>query len=566
MNLIHRRLPIGFDDFKIVRQNYTFIDKTRFIVGILEKRDAVTLITRPRRFGKTLNLSMLYYFLTLKDGEENRSLFAGLDIEKKFPQYMSYQGSCPVIFLTFKDFDVDTYESMLELLGCTMQDLYVEHKYILADSSFDEEYLEYVQKMQKAKGSEIDLSLSLKRLTSFLRKYYQKNVVILIDEYDKPIQSAWKYGYYEKCISFMRKFLGSALKSNVFLDFSVITGVTRVSKESIFSGLNNFSVYSVLSEEYSDIFGFTKAEVRSLIECFSTEEKFSEVEEWYDGYRFGSCEMFNPWSILAYLKQGCFADTYWINTSDNLILRDSMQSVTEETRIQIESLLLGESIQCILEENSTYRDVVVRQDALWALLVMSGYLKVLRRWRENASWFSDVQIPNLEIRDTYEREIVQFLEEQGRIDRFRLEKIAKALYSGNGEIVEKTLENILMETVSFFDMKKGREDLYHAFLLGLFVFLNKQFRILSNRESGHGRFDIAFFPIHVDSKSPGILIEIKSVTSPRKLHHAAEDALGQIEKNKYYTEFQVQGIENIVQYGIAFAKKNVCVLVKKQHI
>ena len=550
-----RLMPVGIEDFReLIQRNYYFVDKTRFIRELMDSQGKITLITRPRRFGKTLALSMLQYFFTSENAEENRKLFEGLDIERSGEKYMREQGTRPVVFLTLKEVRRPTYDSMLAMLSLTLQELYMRHRQLLADKIPDEPQAEYARRILAGMGSEEDMMVSLKHLMACLEEHHGRKPVFLLDEYDAPILSAWENGYYKECIDFMRGFLGSALKTNPSLSFAVLTGVTRVSKESIFSGLNNLKVCSVLSDSYCDIFGFTQEEAARLMEDCGAAGKIPELRQWYDGYRFGWADIYNPWSVIRYIDEGCKFRPYWLNTSGNSILKDLLERVDERRKRELEGLMQGKAVEAPVLENLVYGDIHSNRDMLFMMLMTAGYLKPVEVWQdeEYMEW-AKLQIPNVEIRTAYRREILNHIvPSQGGI---LLRDMMKSMASGDAESFSEVLSEILRDFVSYHDIAQP-EAFYHGLMLGLSVLLEGAYHVESNRESGYGRFDIAFFPLK--ENTTGIILELKSAKSEEELEQQAEAALRQIEEKEYIAEFFRQGVKEVWKYGIAFYGKRVC--------
>ncbi|MBQ7477972.1 MAG: AAA family ATPase [Selenomonadaceae bacterium] len=549
-----RPMPVGIEDFKkLIQREYYFVDKTRFIRELMDFQTEVTLITRPRRFGKTLTLSMLRYFFDMENAEENRELFCGLDIERAGEKYMREQGTRPVVFLTLKEVQRPTYVSMLSMLSSVLQETYACHRHLLASEAMDEEQKGYIRRILEGNGTEEELMVSLKRLMVYLEQYHGKNPLLLLDEYDAPILSAWENGYYKEGIDFMRGFLGSALKTNPALGFAVLTGVTRVSKESIFSGLNNLKVCSVLSDAYCDIFGFTQEEAARLMEECGVGDKLQELKKWYDGYRFGQVEIYNPWSVIRYIDEGCKCQPYWMNTSGNSILKDLLRRVDTRRHRELQGLVQGKTVESPVLENIVYADIHRNRDALFMMLMTTGYLKPVETWKDEdcADWVR-LKIPNLEIRMAYRKEILgHIVPSQGET---LLRDMLRSMTDGDAEGFQENLSDLLRDFVSYHDTAQP-ESFYHGLLLGLSVLLDGEYRVASNRESGYGRFDIAFFPLK--DGAPGVVLELKSARSEEAMEGAAKEALRQIEEKAYLTEFARQEVKEIWKYGIAFHGKRV---------
>ncbi|MBR3458690.1 MAG: AAA family ATPase, partial [Selenomonadaceae bacterium] len=520
-----RPMPVGIEDFKkLVQNEYYFVDKTRFIQDLLDVRTDVTLITRPRRFGKTLALSMLQYFFTMEHAEENRNLFRGLDIERAGEKYMKEQGTRPVVFLTLKEVQAGKFSGILAKLSEVLRQLYGQSEYLKDSSSLSEQEKEYFLSVLNKKESEENLQFAMSNLMKMLEKHHQRKPVLLLDEYDAPILSAWENGYYKECIDFMRGFLGSALKTNSALHLAVLTGVTRVSKESIFSGLNNLKVCSVLSDSYCDIFGFTQEEASKLMEECGAADKIPELRRWYDGYRFGWAEIYNPWSVIRYIDEGCRFRPYWLNTSGNSILKELLEQVDGRRQKELEGLLQGKPVRAPVMENIIYSDIHSNRNALFMMLLTTGYLKAVEIWQDerDTEWMN-LQIPNKEIRRAFQDEILgNIVPRQGLIlCRDMLEAMASGDVAGFSEV----LSEILRDFVSYHDIAQ-LETFYHGLMLGLSVLMEGEYRVESNRESGYGRFDIAFFPLK--QGTPGVILELKSTKSEEELEETAKAALGQI--------------------------------------
>lgn len=553
-----RPMPVGIEDFgTLVRGEYCFVDKTRFIRELLDTRTAVTLITRPRRFGKTLALSMLQYFFTMEDAEENRKLFRGLEIERAGEQYMREQGSRPVVFLTLKEIQAGKKALFLKLLARILQRTFQRHAYLLSGDGMTAENRQTFQRLLELRGDEADLRLSLHSLMQWLEDYHGRKPVLLLDEYDAPILSAWENGYYKEGIEFMRGFLGSALKTNPALGLAVLTGVTRVSKESIFSGLNNLKVCSVLSDAYCDIFGFTQEEAAKLMEECGAADKLPELKRWYDGYRFGTAEIYNPWSVIRYIDEGCKFRTYWLNTSGNSILEVLLEHLDESRREELHRLLRFReaSVDALVDEGTVYSDIRQDENALYMMLLTTGYLKAVETWQDRRGrWWCRLQIPNREVLLAYEDEILG--KAVGRGSRVTLFEMLDAMLAGNAEWFRKCLGKILRDSVSYHDVAQP-ESFYHGLVLGFAVLMEGEYRVESNRESGYGRFDIAFFPLKPGT--PGVILELKSASSEGGMEEKAREALCQIEEKSYAAELSRQGARNVWKYGIAFHGKKVWV-------
>ena len=556
MQALKRPMPVGIEDFRdLVTRNYYFIDKTRFIKELIDTQGKVTLITRPRRFGKTLSLSMLQYFFTLENAEENRQLFAGLDIERAGEKYMQEQGSRPVVFLTLKELQAMSFANMKVLLAEFLRRLYGQHDYLERSDALSEEDRQYLSGIRKANYDMEQMKFALSNLLAALEKHYQKKPVLLLDEYDAPILSAWENGYYQECIDFMRGFLGSALKTNPALGFAVLTGITRISKESIFSGLNNLDVCGVLTELYNDAMGFTQEEAAKFMADCGQEDKMPELAKWYDGYRFGQAEIYNPWSVINFVQHGCKFQRYWINVSGNSILQVLLKNVDEARYEELQSLLRFReaSVDTMMDEGIIYPDIETDDNALYMMLLTTGYLKAIETWQDRRGrWWCRLQIPNREVLLAYEDEVLARV--AGPSNRVPLFAMLNAMTAGKASVFQKHLSKILRDMVSYHDTAQP-ESFYHGLMLGLTVLMEGEYRVESNRESGYGRFDLAFFPLH--PSTPGVILELKAAGSEDELEERAKEALQQIAEKEYCAELSRQGVKDIWRYGIAFHGKKV---------
>ncbi|MBR2215380.1 MAG: AAA family ATPase [Selenomonadaceae bacterium] len=550
-------MPVGIDDFKkLCRENYLFVDKTRFIKELIDGHSGVTLITRPRRFGKTLTMSMVRYFFDLDNAAENRSLFQGLDIDKAGERYMTEQGTRPVVFISLKDVQEATFAALTDRWRGTLSGLYGQFRYLLKGEALAPEEIAYFQRMLEKSANIVEMQDSLKQLTLFLAKHYRQRPLLLIDEYDAPIIAAWEHGYYKECIGFMKRLLGAALKSNEYLDFALLTGVSRVSKESIFSDLNNLDVCSVLTKKYSDILGFTETETEELMARSGVASKMPEVKAWYDGYQFGNTEIYNPWSVIRYVASGCEVAPYWLNTSGNVILKALLERVDYRRQRELEGLLKGKAVITPANENTVYADIHQSRDALFMMLLTTGYLKAVDLWLDEWSnrWLN-LQIPNKEISIALRAEILQNIApQQGET---LLREMLIAMTGGDVKEFAACLREILRDFVSYHDAAGEPENFYHGLMLGLTLLLDGKYRLESNRESGYGRFDLAFFP--AQNTYPGVILELKAAKADEadKLPELAKDALAQIAAKEYVASLRLQNVNTIWRYGIAFAGKRV---------
>lgn len=548
------RMPIGVDDFKELRENYYFIDKTDFIRQLIDDHSKVTFITRPRRFGKTLTMSMLEYFFSIDKKEESKDLFHGLAVEKAGVSYMKHRGIYPVIFISLKDGQSPSWEQMLNFFSLFLRRLYLQYAYLMKADTLDECMKEDYHRIVNRQADQTEMAFALTRLMEMIQAYYGQPVILLLDEYDAPIQYAWDQGYYDQCIGFMRQFLSSALKTNRALDFAVLTGVLRVAKESIFSGLNNLSVCSVLSRKYSNILGFTPAETVAMAEDLGVEKKLPELRQWYDGYRFGTDDMYNPWSVINYMDNECTPMPYWVHTSGNYILKHLLSHADCLRIKELQGLLEGKTVTVSLNETVMYDQIEKDASALYTLLLTTGYLTIESASPTTYNRYS-LRIPNEEIKQVYSQEILNTIAVGA--DRNTFDTLFDALFSGQERDFEDRLQQILLRFASTYDTA-NKESFYHGFMLGISaLFLDKQYIVESNKESGYGRFDIAIFP--KDTQKAGVILEFKAADRTASLEKQADEALRQIQDRQYEVEFAKQEIASVWKYGVAFCGKQVCV-------
>ena len=551
-----KAVPVGIEDFeRIVREDYYYVDKTQLIEELLINRAPVTLFTRPRRFGKTLNMSMIKYFFDVKNKEENKKLFENLKIYNS--EYMSEQGKYPVIFISLKDLKGDTWEECLKRLKLFIFDLYAEFEYIREKmNEWDKRKFEKVLYEQE----DADYIMSLKFLADSLYKYYGEKAIILIDEYDAPIINAFDKGYYNEAINFFQTFYSSALKTNNSLKYGILTGITRIIKEGIFSGLNNLKVDTILNKKYSEYFGLLESEVVEMLDYFGMKYKIEEVKEWYNGYIFGESEVYNPWSIVNYIDNREIK-AYWANISGNTLLENMLNHAGESVYEDLKRFTDGESIEKYISDGTTIKSLLSNDNEIWQLLLYSGYLTKDRKQKEIdvTTEYTDVynlRIPNKEIRKYFGN---MFL------NRFfgtevKTNILMKALEGGDIKKFEKTLGEIMINMLSHFDLDKEMEKIYQVFMIGLVGFLMGKYEIISNDESGYGRYDLAMIPIKSNEKA--YLMEFKISKTKKGMEESAEKALKQIDEKKYDTKLKVRGIKNILKIGIAFYGKEVKVVFK----
>ena len=551
------KMPVGIDDFKELRKgNYYFADKTQFIRDLIDNRGKVTLITRPRRFGKTLGLSMLRYFFSLEGSDENRHLFDGCNITLS-PDHMALQGTVPTIVLSLKDSKQTTWQDTREKISLLMSKLYREYSFLQDSPLLDSVEKDSFKKVREKKASAVELEESLSDLCHMLRLHYGRQVLLLIDEYDAPIQCAWEHGFYDESINFMRNFLSSALKDNTDIDFAVITGVLRIAKESIFSALNNLDVCNIFSQRYADAMEFTKNEVSAMAEALGHTDKLSEIREWYDGYRFGNEEIYNPWSVINYFSNGCKPDIYWLNTSGNGIISELMAHRNDEDDKNLLSLLQGGTVLTALPEKFIYPELYHDRDALYAMLLFTGYMKIskLEYVFGEVAPICELSVPNLEVKQVYKQEIWNRF--RGKLLQSDLLNVLRYMVCGQADAFSKGLEMYLQQIASCHDVARNRrpENFYHGFLLGITAWLMPAWQIKSNGESGDGRFDIQAYPLK-DVK-PGVCMEFKVAERKEHLDELAKKALLQMKEKNYLAEFSAKGVKEVWCYGIAFCGKHL---------
>ena len=547
-------MPVGLDNFReMIAREYYFVDKTKFIKELLDSNAMVTLITRPRRFGKTLAMRMLQEFFDINAA--GRDTFKGLNISRAGEKYMQHRGKYPVIFLQLKNVAAGDFEKSFAFLKAIIARLYREYAFLEESPALTGDEKEYYVRVRRGREhcTYDDLAMSLGNLTDMLYRHYGIRPIVLIDEYDAPIEHAWEDGYYEDMIRFMRQFYSEVLKGNEALEFAVLTGVLRVAKESIFSGLNNLKVCSVLSGEYSDIFGFTGEEVAKMTVDLQQEDKLPEIKAWYDGYTFGGTEIYNPWSVIMYFDAGCKPAPYWVNTSGNGIVKQMFKFSGQEGADDLQSLMDGGSVFKQLREGVVYANIGDRIDDLYSILLMTGYLKCVGLMEKLYGEEAELRIPNKEIRSLFGREILENFIAAGSVSR--LGRMLDAMVSGHGDIFESVLSGIVRNNISYHDAANG-ESFYHGMMLGFCVLLKDTHIVQSNRESGYGRFDLALIP--TDRRYYGVILEFKRAADEAQLEEKALEALAQIEELSYIAEFEQRQIEKVWKYGIAFCGKKVC--------
>ena len=563
-------LPIGIDDFKkLIDNGYYYVDKTGLIKELLDKKGEVNLFTRPRRFGKTLNLSMLRYFFEKNDDESNAYLFDGLKIMSAGEKYTRELGQYPVITLTLKSAKQPTWEMAYASMVDDIANEFKRHPEILECDDILEEDKEEFKRIRAGKAEQIEYAKALAFLSMCLEKCYKKNSIILIDEYDVPLETAYYGGFYDEMIGFIRSLFESALKTNPFLEFSVITGCIvsavaepfRISKESIFTGLNNLEVISILNENYDEHFGFVDMEVKDMLTFYNLEGKMNVLKEWYDGYQFGNTEVYNPWGVINFVKQLCanenaFPTAAWSNSSSNKIVRDLIECADDEVKDEIETLIAGGTIEKQVHEDITYEDIYASEDNLWNFLFFTGYLKKVSLRMEGVHQYITMAIPNNELLYIYENSVMGWFKDQVKVQN--LTGLYEALLSGDAGTFAEELAIQLQKTISYMD---GKEAFYHGFLLGILGNL-KGYLVKSNREAGDGRYDICVRSHNV-SKTP-VIIELKVSESFKKMDDRAAEAVEQIKKMSYAADLEEEGYTEVLYCGIGFFRKQLRVKMVRQ--
>lgn len=558
------RLPIGDSDFKnIIDNNFDFIDKSLLIKDMIDDA-GVILITRPRRFGKTLNMSMLrYYFAKEVHGQPTKDLFNNLNIAHEDDFYLQFQGKYPVIFLTFKDIKDQNFELVYDKIHEFIVKTYDSFSYLQDSELLSPNQKNFYQIIVNRQANRAQLESALQMLTECLYKHHGEKAIVLIDEYDTPIQSGFLHHYYDEVVGFFRNFFGAALKDNPFLFKSVLTGILRVSKESLFSGLNNLKSYSVLHPKYAPYFGFTEAEVADLLDKAEMRDSAAEIKRWYNGYQIGDCVLYNPWSIVNSIQDRVLKP-FWVNTSDNALVKQLLLASSFAFKDRLELLLSGGSIERIIDENFVFPDLKKHNEpAVWSLLLMAGYLKIISYRDTSQGSLCQLAIPNQEIRDLYRQIIEQWLSDGYGVEWYN--EFLDHLLNGNMQEFSKGLSQIMEQTVSVHDVAREPEAFYHGLMIGLTASLygHPNYETRSNRESGNGRYD--YLIISRDNKKFTILLELKKLELPASkksseeitslLDKAAQAALEQIDHQHYLAEVKQRGIMNILKIGIAFSGK-----------
>lgn len=544
-------LPIGVSDFKSATTNYYYVDKTLMIRDFLDAKPMVSLFTRPRRFGKTLNMDMLRVFFE-KTAENTSIYFKDKQIWRCGEYYTKHQGQYPVIFLTFKDVKCSTWSETFQKIRKIISLEFIRHEELENSTKLSSYEKEQYHLLAGESVNEIDYQMSLQLLSLLLHKHYGKECIIIIDEYDTPIQQGHICDFYLKTINFMRNLFSGGLKDNPHLAFGFLTGILRVAKESIFSGMNNLKINSILDSDYSSYFGFTKNEVIDMLQYYGYENKYQEICEWYDGYRFGNTEIFNPWSVINYIADKCFPKAFWQSTGSNEIIGEIISNASNEINENLYKLLCGEKITTYIDTSVIYPEVQNTPYSIYSFLLVAGYLKAASIYPQyDGNFMCDVSIPNKEIAFVYEKEILN------RTNQNNISiSIQQAIFSKDASKLQSLLEDFMLKNISTID--GANESFYHGMMLGLCAILSNQYQIKSNRESGLGRFDIQLIPLA--KEIPGFIFEFKYTKDPHiDLESLADSALKQIEEKKYDTELLDAQVHSIVKIGIAFCGKKAVV-------
>ena len=537
-------IGIGESNFKMLRLNNNyFIDKSLYIKDVIDNKSKVILVTRPRRFGKTLNMSMLKYYFDIRE-ENAKELFNGLKIMEKDEYYTSKLGYYPVIYLSLKDFNVISYEHMIGQMKTTMMNLFDEHKYILKEDKYIIGERKLFNRILDDNATDLDIINSLNILSKMLYKYYEKPVILLIDEYDVPLQTAYVKGYYDEAIDFLKSFYGATFKDNPYLEKTVLTGVSRIAKESIFSGMNNLDVFTIMDNEFADDFGITSEEMKKVISDFNIEEDEEEIKKWYDGYKIGNVEgIYNPWSILNYLNKRELRP-YWVNTSSNDLIKMTFKK-SNAVKEKMISLLNGEPVEVTIDLETIIVGIEKKQENIWGLMLQTGYLKVLETVNLEERIYK-VALPNNEIKDLFRGMVREWFSHQ--VEGEDLRSILNDLVNLKLEDFERKLKKLVIEMFSYFDVGENTaESFYHAFILGMLVGLKDSYYVKSNRESGYGRYDIMLEPKEKESNS--FIMEFKIIESmeEKEVKAKIKEAKEQIKDKKYEQELKERGFKNITK-------------------
>ena len=559
---VRKPLPIGVSDYRDACTNYYYVDKTLMIKEFLDERPKVSLFTRPRRFGKTLNMDMIRTFFEKTD-EDTSCYFKDKKIWFCGDTYRIHQGKYPVIFLSFKDVKysswTETYQALIKLISQEFR----RHDELASSSALSKYEKDEYSLLAADAADEVGYQMSLQTLTLLLHKHHNTAPIVIIDEYDTPIQQGHANGFYDTVIGFMRNLFSGGLKDNPHLSYGFLTGILRVAKESIFSGLNNLKINSILDERYSEYFGFSSDEVRKMAEYYNASDKYQELCDWYDGYRFGNTDIFNPWSVTGYFNNNCHPKAFWQSTGSNDIISEVLASATPDIMERLELLMKGESFVTHIDTGVIYPQIQKDPSSVYSFLLVAGYLKVISCDQPyGEDYMCKVALPNKEISFVYSKEILSQLESV--IPRSAAIAVQESIYKMDIDALQKSLENFLLQTISFHDA--ADETFYHGLILGMCAVMDNSYRITSNRESGEGRFDIQMFPLN--KRLPGILIELKAGKdrSETQLETLASAALQQINDRAYSTDLLAMKISSIIKFGIAFSGKRSRIAAQIQNI
>lgn len=547
-----KSLPIGISEYQEASTEYYYVDKTLLIRDFLDERPKVSLFTRPRRFGKTLNMDMLRVFFE-KTEEDTSVYFRDKKIWSCDQSYLDQQGKYPVIFLSLKDVKGSSWEETFRMIRGLLADEFQRHKELADSDALNEYEKDRFSSLAATTASEVDYQMSLQTLTRLLHQHHGVAPIVIIDEYDTPIQQGHVNGFYDAVVGFMRNLFSGGLKDNRHLSYGFLTGILRVAKESIFSGLNNLKVNSILEDRYSEYFGFTPEEVQEMAAYYGVPEKYQELCDWYDGYRFGDSEIFNPWSVVSYFNNNCRPKAFWQSTGSNEIIREVLAEATPDIMERLELLMQGKTFVTSVDTGVIYPQIKRDPASVYSFLLVAGYLKAVSY--DYTYEMCEVTLPNKEISFVYSKEILSQLETV--ISRSATTSIQEALYKMDLPALQKKLGEFLVQSISFHDA--ASESFYHGLILGLCAMMEDRYRITSNREAGYGRFDIQMFPLK--RHLPGVLIELKAGKNctEEQLEELAQTALQQIKDRAYETELMAQGAKTILRYGLAFSGKKVSI-------
>lgn len=556
----YKPLPIGVSDYCDACSNYYYVDKTLLIKDLLDERAKVSLFTRPRRFGKTLNMDMLRVFFERSE-KDTSVYFKDKKIWQYGKRYTQYQGKFPVIYLTFKDVKCANWQETLKKLRALISLEFTRHCELETSTALNVYEKQQYLKIVNQSADDIDYQMSLQLLSLYLHKHWNKEAIIIIDEYDIPIQQGHLCGFYNETINFMRNFFSGGLKDNSHLALGFLTGILRIAKESIFSGLNNLKINSILDDRYSEYFGFTPKEVQEMSKYYNATDKYQEICEWYDGYHFGNTDIFNPWSVIEYFNNKCQPKAFWLSTSSNDIIKEVLENATPEIIEHLEILMKSGSFITRIDTGVIYPELQNNPSSAYSFLLVAGYLKVIScNSTYSEDYLCEVAIPNKEISFAYSKEILSQFKDF--IPKSSADTISNAMIMMDEEALQNSLEKFLLQTISYHDT--ASESFYHSLILGMCAITDSSYKISSNREVGNGRFDIQMLPLN--QKLPGVLIELKAAknVSESRLKELAQIALDQINDRKYEVELSSLDLNSIIKIGIAFSGKQVKLVSEKQ--